>query len=111
MTHNKRERDAIIRNSRPTKQTRLKVPQEAKGSRRYQYTTPTLGDNVFKVGKLVRVCSNRGCYEPVFVSMICSNGAPEYSCPKHGKRNRQQMKFMDITGSTMIQFKKIDKGD
>ena len=119
MTHTKRERDVLLRNGRPTTQTRLDiVPKEMKGSggkndplenitRSMDYATPKLGDNVFKVGKLVRVCSTKGCYEPVTVTKIFDNGALEYSCPIHGKRNRQQMLFMDITGSTMIQFKKI----
>jgi len=98
---------------------RLEVPKEMKGSggsdkleeitRSMDYSVPKLGDNVFKVGKLVRVCSTRGCYEPVFVSKICENGAVEYHCLKHGKRNRQQMDWLDITGSTMIQFRKVGK--
>ena len=118
LTHTKRERDAILRNGRPTTQTSLKVPQEMKGSggtndplenitKAMDYSVPRVGDNVFKIGKLVRVCSTKGCYEPVFVSKVCDNGSVEYHCVKHGKRNRQQMLFMDITGSTMIQFRKI----
>ena len=105
MTHTKRERDCILRNSRPTQQTRL----SSKGNEGVR-GVPEIGDNVFKVGKFVRVCSNRGCYEPVIVSRIFDNGSVEYSCPIHGKRNRQQMVFMDITGSTMIQFRKVEKG-
>ena len=101
MTHTKRERDALLRNSRPTKQMRLSSTGND-GVR----GVPQIGDNVFKVGKLARVCSNKGCYELVYVSKIFENGAVEYHCPKHGKRNRQQMDWLDITGSTMIQFRK-----
>ena len=71
------------------------------------YTVPKLGDNVLKFGKMVRVCSTRGCYEKVFVSEICKNGSVRYTCPKHGLRNRQQMDWLDITGSTMIEFRKV----
>lgn len=71
------------------------------------YTVPKLGDNVLKFGKMVRVCKTKGCYIPLFVSEICKNGAIRYSCPKHGLRNRQQMDWLDITGSTMIEFRKV----
>lgn len=71
------------------------------------YTTPKIGDNVIKHGKFVRVCSTRGCYEPVFVSDICKNGVPKYTCSKHGVRNRQQMDWLDVTGSTMFEFRKV----
>ena len=117
MTHTRRERDAVLRNGRPTTQERLEVPKETKGYRgtdpleeitkSMDYSIPKLGDNVFKLGKLVRVCSTRGCYEPVTVTKIFDNGSVEYSCVKHGRRNRQQMMWVDITGSTMIQFRKI----
>lgn len=105
MTHTRRERDALLRNGRQTTQERLEVPVETKG----YMSTPKIGDNVFKVGTLVRVCSTRGCYNPVVVTDIFDNGLIEYSCPTHGRRNRQQMKFMDITPATMIQFRKVEK--
>jgi len=73
------------------------------------YTVPNLGDNVLRFAKMVRVCKTKGCYIPLFVSEICKNGAIRYSCPKHGLRNRQQMDWLDITGSTMIEFKKVQK--
>jgi len=76
-------------------------------SKSMDYTPPEIGDNCFKIGKLVRVCSNVGCYEPVYVASICENGAVVYHCPTHGKRKRSQMKFMDITGSTMLRFGKV----
>lgn len=97
----KKQPDKLLQNSRPTKQERLEVPQEIKGYR----GIPMIGDNVFKIGKFARVCSNRNCYELVEVTKIYENGEPEYCCPIHGKRNRQQMKFTDITGATMLQFK------
>lgn len=72
------------------------------------YTVPQLGDNVVKHAKLVRVCKTRGCYKPVFVSRIIpKTGRVYYSCPEHGKRNRTQMDWLDITGSTMLHFRKV----
>ena len=72
------------------------------------YTIPQLGDNVLKFAKLVRICKNVGCAKPVFVSQVyVRSGKVEYSCPEHGLRNRQQMDWMDITGSTMLEFRKV----
>lgn len=72
------------------------------------YTIPQLGDNVLKFAKLVRICKNVGCTKPVFVSQVyVRSGKVEYSCPEHGLRNRQQMDWMDITGSTMLEFRKV----
>ena len=72
------------------------------------YTIPQLGDNVLRNAKLLRICKNRGCARPVFVSKIhIRTGRTEYSCPEHGKRNRQQMDWLDVTGSTMIEFRKV----
>jgi len=76
-------------------------------TRSMTYTTPKLGDNVVKFGKMVRVCTTRSCYEPVFVSEIFENGGVRYTCSKHGIRNRSQMDWLDITGSTMIEFRKV----
>ena len=72
------------------------------------YTVPQLGDNVLRHAKLIRICKNIGCAKAVFVSQVYSrSGKVDYSCPEHGKRNRQQMDWMDITGSTMIEFRKV----
>ncbi len=72
------------------------------------YTIPQLGDNVIKNAKLMRICKTRGCARPVFISQVyVRTGRLEYSCPKHGKRNRIQMDWMDITGSTMLEFRKV----
>lgn len=73
-----------------------------------KYKAPELGDNVLKFGKFVRICSTRGCARPVSVSRICvTTGRVEYSCPVHGKRNRANMDWLDVTGSTMIEFRKV----
>ena len=72
------------------------------------YTIPQLGDNVIKNAKLIRICKTRGCAKPVFVSKVyVRSGRTEYTCPTHGKRNRAQMDWMDITGSTMLVFRKV----
>ena len=72
------------------------------------YTIPQLGDNVIKNAKLIRICKTRGCAKPVFVQQInVRNGRIYYECPDHGKRNRAQMDWMDITGSTMLVFRKV----
>lgn len=72
------------------------------------YTVPELGDNVLRTAKLLRICKNRGCAKPVFVFKIyLRSGRVEYSCPEHGKRNRQQLDWLDVTGSTMIEFRKV----
>lgn len=79
-------------------------------TRSMTYTVPQLGDNVLKHAKLVRICKNRGCARPVFVSEIYEDArGVRYTCPEHGIRNRQQMDWMDITGSTMIEFRKVGK--
>jgi len=76
------------------------------------YTVPQLGDNVLKHAKLIRICKNRGCAEPVFVHLVnIRTGRVDYFCPVHGKRNRAQMDYMDITGSTMLEFRKVGLHD
>ena len=77
-------------------------------NRSMTYTIPQLGDNVLRNAKLIRICKNVGCAKPVFVSQVnARTGKVEYTCPVHGIRNRQQMDWMDITGSTMIEFRKV----
>ena len=72
------------------------------------YRVPKRGDNVIKTARLLRICKNIGCAKPVFVSQIyVRSGRIEYSCPEHGKRNRANMDWMDITGSTMLEFRKV----
>lgn len=72
------------------------------------YTVPQLGDNIIKNAKLIRICKTRGCAKPVFISKVYNrSGRIEYSCPEHGKRNFAQMDWMDITGSTMLVFRKV----
>lgn len=79
----------------------------------FEYTVPQLGDNVVRTGKFVRVCTTRlqdrtKCLKPVHVSKICSrSGRVEYSCSLHGNRNRSNMDWLDVTGSTMIEFRKV----
>ena len=77
-------------------------------TRSMTYTIPQLGDNVIKRARLIRICKNVGCAKPVFVSKVYTrSGRVDYSCPEHGKRNRAQMKWMDITGSTMLEFRQV----
>lgn len=77
-------------------------------TRSMTYTIPQLGDNVLRQAKLIRICKNVGCAKPVFVSQVyVKSGRVDYSCPDHGKRNRRQMKWMDVTGSTMLEFRKV----
>ena len=77
-------------------------------NRSMTYTIPQLGDNVLRNAKLLRICKNVGCAKPVFVSQIyVRSGKVDYTCPVHGLRNRQQLDWMDITGSTMIEFRKV----
>ena len=72
------------------------------------YTTPKLGDNVLKYAKLIRICGNVGCAKPVYVTEINNQtGRTKYSCPVHGDRKFSQMDWMDITGSTMLEFRKV----
>jgi len=72
------------------------------------YRVPQLGDNVIRAARLIRICKNIGCAKKVFVSQILvRSGRVEYSCPVHGKRNRAQLDWMDITGSTMLEFRKV----
>jgi hypothetical protein len=72
------------------------------------YTIPQIDDNVIKNAKLIRICKTRGCAKPVFVSKVYArSGRIDYCCPDHGKRNFAQMDWMDITGSTMIVFRKV----
>ena len=72
------------------------------------YRIPQLGDNVIKSARLIRICKTQGCAKPVFVSRIyVRSGRIDYSCPVHGKRNRNQMDWMDVTGSTMLEFRKV----
>ncbi len=77
-------------------------------TRSMTYTIPQIGDNVLKHAKLIRICKNRGCGKPVYVTEVNSRtGRTKYSCPDHGNRNFGQMTWMDITGSTMIEFRKV----
>ena len=77
-------------------------------NRSMTYTIPQLGDNVLRNAKLIRICKNRGCAKPVFVSQVyVRSGKVDYTCPVHGLRNRQQLDWMDITGSTMLEFRKV----
>ena len=77
-------------------------------NRSMTYTIPQLGDNVLRNAKLLRICKTIGCAKPVFVSQVyVKSGRVDYSCPVHGLRNRQQMKWSDITGSTMVEFRKV----
>ena len=72
------------------------------------YTIPQLGDNIIKNAKLIRICKTRGCAKPVYVSKVyVRSGRIDYHCPEHGKRNRSQMDWMDVTGSTMLVFRKV----
>ena len=72
------------------------------------YTTPKLGDNIIKHAKLARICKNVGCAELVYVTDINDKtGRIKYSCPVHGERKFSQMEWMDITGSTMLVFRKV----
>ena len=69
---------------------------------------PQLGQNVVKFVKMVRVCKNIGCYEKVHVAEVNEEtGEPTYFCPVHGKRTRNQMTWNDITGASMIEFRKV----
>ena len=77
-------------------------------TRSMTYTVPQLGDNVLRHAKLIRICKNVGCAKPVFVSHIePDTGRVTWTCPEHGKRNRQQMDETDITGSAMLEFRKV----
>lgn len=72
------------------------------------YRVPQLGDNVIKSARLIRICKNRGCAKPVFVFKIyVRSGRIEYACPEHGRRNRANMDWMDVTGSTMLEFRQV----
>ena len=72
------------------------------------YTVPHLGDNIIKNAKLIRICKTRGCAQPVVVSKVNNqSGRIDYTCPEHGKRNIAQMDWLDITGSTMLEFRKV----
>lgn len=72
------------------------------------YTIPQIGDNVLKHAKLIRICKNVGCAKPVYVTEVAyGTGRTTYHCPNHGKRTLHQMSWMDITGSTMIEFRKV----
>ena len=77
-------------------------------TRSMTYTIPQVGDNVLKHAKLIRICKNIGCAKPVYVTVVeFGTGKATYHCPVHGKRNWSQMTWMDITGSTMIEFRKV----
>lgn len=75
-------------------------------TRSMTYTVPQLGDNCLKNAKLVMICKNKGCYKPVVVTDITPNRVI-YSCPEHGPRKYNQFEWLDITGSTMIEFRKV----
>ena len=77
-------------------------------TRSMTYTIPQVGDNVLKHAKLARFCKNIGCGKLVYIAVVeFGTGKATYHCPDHGKRNLHQMKWMDITGSTMIEFRKV----
>ena len=77
-------------------------------TRSMTYTIPQVGDNVLKHAKLIRTCKNVGCGRPVYVTVVAfGTGKATYHCPEHGIRNRSQMFWMDITGSTMLEFRKV----
>jgi hypothetical protein len=75
-------------------------------TRSMTYSVPQLGDNVLKHATLVMVCKNKGCYKPVTVTDLLPNRVI-YSCPDHGQRKYNQFDWLDITGSTMLQFRKV----
>lgn len=67
---------------------------------------PKVGLNVVKFAKSVRVCSTRLCQKPVIVLSIKKNtGAPVYGCPVHGKRNRQQMMWLEFPTTAEFESK------
>jgi len=77
-------------------------------TRSMTYTTPKLGDNILKFAKLIRICGNTGCARPIYVTEIDNiTGRIKYTCPDHGDRKSNQMDWMDITGSTMLEFRKV----
>ena len=77
-------------------------------TRSMTHSIPQLGDNVLRNAKLIRICKNVGCAKPVYVTEINNRtGRIKYTCPVHGLRNFAQMEWMDITGSTMIEFRKV----
>lgn len=75
-------------------------------TRSMTYKYPQLGDNVLKFAKLVMVCKNKGCYKPVTVTDVTAKQVI-YSCPEHGRRKYDQFDWLDITGSTMLEFRKV----
>ncbi len=88
--------------------TRKEIDPLERISRSMTYRVPQLGDNVIKQARLIRICKNLGCARPVVVSEVyVRSGRVEYSCPTHGVRNRAQMDWMDVTGSTMLEFRKV----
>ncbi len=88
--------------------TRKEIDPLERITKSMTYRVPQLGDNALRTAILIRICKNIGCAEKVLVSKIyVRSGRVEYSCPKHGKRNRAQMDWMDITGSTMLEFRKV----
>ena len=77
-------------------------------TRSMTYTIPQVGDHVIKYARLIRICKNVGCAKPVSVASVeFGTGKATYHCPDHGVRYRNQMKWMDITGSTMLEFRKV----
>ena len=77
-------------------------------TRTITHMIPQLGDNVLKHAKLIRICKNVGCARPVYITEINNRtGRDQYTCPTHGVRNIFQMEWMDITGSTMLEFRKV----
>ena len=88
--------------------TRKEIDPLERITKSMTYRVPQLGDNVIKTARLIRICTNRGCAKPVFISQIyVRTGRIDYTCPDHGKRNRANMDWMDITGSTMLEFRKV----
>lgn len=75
-------------------------------TRSMTYSFPQLGDNILKKATLVMICKNSGCTRP----LVVTGNTPRstiLSCPKHGKRKYNQRDWLDITGSTMVEFRKV----
>ena len=67
---------------------------------------PVIGWNVTKLAKSVRVCGNVCCDLPVVVESVDEDtGQPQYRCPKHGKRNRRQMHWLEFVTTATFQEK------
>ena len=67
---------------------------------------PEKGDNILKKATLVMVCKNKGCTRVLTIEDTTKKGIVVY-CPEHGKRKFDQRDWLDITGSTMLEFKQV----